>query len=153
MDTDNRYFIFRIDRQQYAVALSAVERVIRAVELIHLPKSPEFVLGLLNMHGRIMPVINIRHLFQAPERKMNADDQIVISKIASRPIAFIVDKVKGVFEFSRAQIDSAGQILPGMEECIRGVVKFNNTSAIIYDIERLFSQYDIMGLNNAIDGQ
>lgn len=153
MDIDNRYFVFRIDRQQYAVALSAVEKVIRAVELIHLPKSPEFVLGLLNMHGRIIPVINIRHLFQTPERRMKADDQIVISKIASRPIAFIVDKVEGVFEFSKSQIDIAGQILSGMEDCIKGVVKFNNTSAIIYDLDRLFSQYDIRRLGHATDGQ
>ena len=152
MNADNQYLVFGIDRQQYAVALSSVEKVIRAVELIHLPKSPEFVLGLINMHGRIIPVINIRLLFQVPERKMEVNDQIVISRIASRPVAFIADKVKGVFEFSPALIDTAGKILPGMENCIKGVVKFNSTSAVVSDLDRLFSRHDIMRLDDALDG-
>ena len=58
---------FNLDDQKYALFLSAVIRIIRVVEITSLPKAPEIVLGVINMHGQIIPVSNIRERFQLPQ--------------------------------------------------------------------------------------
>jgi purine-binding chemotaxis protein CheW len=63
MDTSSQYFVFSLEDQRYALALAAVLKVIRAVELTYLPEAPENLVGLLNLRGEIVPVLNIRARF------------------------------------------------------------------------------------------
>jgi len=139
----NDYFVFTIENQKYAVTLSAVEKVIRAVELIPLPSSPDILLGLINMREKIIPVVNIRKRFCLPIREVDIDDRIIISRISSRTVAFIVDTVEGVVSFSRDQLDEGGQIFPEMEHYIEGVGRINGDTVIIYNISKLLSARDI----------
>ena len=64
----NHIVVFTLDEQRYALHLLAVERVVRAVEVTALPEAPEIVLGVVNVKGRIVPVINVRRRFRLPER-------------------------------------------------------------------------------------
>lgn len=139
----NEYFVFRIEDQRYAVVLSAVEKVIRAVELIALPEAPEILLGLLNMRGRIIPVVNIRKQLRLPDREIEISDRIIISQVSSRTIAFIADTVEGVVTFSQDQLNKGDQIFPEMGQHIEGVGKIDNETIIIYNVYKLFSKQDI----------
>ncbi len=62
----NLYIVFTLDEQRYALHLSAVERVICVVEITPLPKAPEIVLGIINVGGQIIPVIDMRKRFRLP---------------------------------------------------------------------------------------
>ncbi|MBF8302857.1 MAG: cheW40H-4 [Candidatus Dadabacteria bacterium] len=63
MDKLNQLVVLTLDEQRYALHLSAVERIVRVVEVTPLPKAPEIVLGVVNVQGQIIPVINIRKRF------------------------------------------------------------------------------------------
>jgi purine-binding chemotaxis protein CheW len=74
----NRFFplvVFTLDARRYAVPLSTVERIIRAVEITPLPQAPEIVLGVINVQGRIIPVVNTRKRFRLPECDIRLSDQ------------------------------------------------------------------------------
>lgn len=60
--------VFRLDERRYALPLSVVERVIRAVEVTPLPKAPPIVLGAIDVQGRVVPVLNVRRRFLMPDR-------------------------------------------------------------------------------------
>lgn len=137
------YFVFRIDNQRYGVVLSTVEKVIRAVEITPLPDAPDYMLGLINMKGRIIPVVNIRAKFRLPDRKIEVNDRIIICCFAERNVAFFVDSVEGVFEFSGNRLESAVRMYPEMEQYILGVGKIDGSAVIIYDIQKLFSQREM----------
>ncbi len=139
----NQYFVFRIDKQRYAIMLSVVEKVVRAVELITLPECPETLLGLIDMGGRIIPVIDIRKIFKLPVRGIELNDRVIICEAPLRSAAFIVDEVEGVFDFSESI--TAGEIYPEMERFIDGVGRIGNDSVIIYNIDRLFFAEQIEG--------
>ena len=76
MKTQDQYLVFTIDEERYAMALSAVEKVIRTVELTSLPKAPEFLLGLINMKGKAIPVLDIRKRYNLPDREIRLDDRM-----------------------------------------------------------------------------
>ena len=143
LPTTNDYFVFKIEDQRYAVALSAVEKVIRAVELISLPEAPEILLGLINMMGRIIPVVNIRKHLRLPDREIEINDRIIISQVSSHTIAFIADTVEGVLMFSQNQLDKGDQIFPEMGQHIEGVGKIDNDAIVICNIYKLFFDQDI----------
>ena len=63
--------VFTRDNQKYALHLSAVETIIQAVEFTALPKAPKIVNGIVNFHGKIIPVFNIRKRFNLPDKETN----------------------------------------------------------------------------------
>ncbi len=139
MERSSQYFVFGLEDQRYALSLAAVLRVIRAVELTYLPNAPDNLVGLLNMGGEILPVLNIRRRFSLAHRHVEIDDRIVICKSGARTVAFITDMVVGVVELSSEAVDEAVRILPEMAPFIEGVGKLDDNTILIYDLDRLFS--------------
>lgn len=138
-----------LDEQRYALALAQVERVIRAVEITLLPKAPEIISGVINVRGKVIPVINVRRRFRLPERALSISDQIVISHTSRRAVALIVDEVNGIIELSGYPVMPAGEILPHMEY-VEGVVKLKDGLILIHDLDRFLSLEEEKTLNHAL---
>ncbi|MGA2642043.1 MAG: chemotaxis protein CheW, partial [Spirochaetia bacterium] len=103
--------VFTLDERLYGVRLSAVSRVVHAVEITPLPKAPPIVIGVINLGGRIIPVVNIRRRFRLPERELELTDQLVVARASrhdaqedgGRLLAFVVDAVIGVQDLPAAE--------------------------------------------------
>jgi purine-binding chemotaxis protein CheW len=134
----NQLVVFSLDEHYYALDLSAVERTERMVEVTPLPQAPEIVVGVINVRGRIIPVLNIRKRFRLPERPAALADQILMARTARRTIAFIVDAVQGVVEREDHEIIEPTSVLPGIEY-VKGVVKFADGMIFIHDLEGFLS--------------
>jgi len=150
MHREDRLVVFSLDGQRYALALTAVEKVVRAVEVTRLPKAPDIVLGIINVQGRVIPVINVRRRFRLPEREMALTDQIVIAHTARRPIALAVDEVAGVLEYPELESVAAQDILPGFEY-VEGVVKLDDGLVLIHDLDRFLSLEEEASLDQALE--
>ncbi len=146
MESKTPYFIFIIAEQRYATAVSAVEKVIRAVELNSIPQADDTICGLINMKGEIIPVMNIRKILHLPERKMGINDRIVFARTSAREIAFVVDTVEDVVELSPTGMDNARQNFPEMEHFLEGIGRFKDNTVFIYNLDKLFSDQNMKGL-------
>lgn len=87
------YLIFAIDDKKLAIELELVEQVYSAVEVTPLDGAPETVLGLLNVHGTIIVVLNVRKKLALRQRSIELSDQIIIVNIEERQLALLVDEV------------------------------------------------------------
>jgi purine-binding chemotaxis protein CheW len=150
MHREDRRMVFSLDGQRYALALAAVEKVVRAVEVTRLPKAPDIVLGIVNVQGRVIPVINVRRRFRLPEREMALTDQIVIARTARRPVALVVDAVAGVLEYPEQEAVEARDILPDVEY-VEGVVKLEDGLILIHDLDRFLSLEEEASLDQALE--
>lgn len=115
MNKLNQYVVFNLDEQRFALRLFNVERIIRAVEVTPLPKAPDVVLGVINVQGRIISVINIRKKFGLPERELNLSDQLIITQAAGRTVALVADAAGIVVESPEQEVIQAENIFPGIE--------------------------------------
>lgn len=138
MSRSNHYVVFSLDEQSFALHLSAVERVIRAVEVTPLPNVPGTVLGVFNVKGQIIPAFNTRKKFGLPEREMGLSDQLVVARARTRRVALAVDAVSGINESEEQEVVAAEKILPGMEH-IEGVVKLGGDLILIHDLDKFLS--------------
>jgi purine-binding chemotaxis protein CheW len=138
MSMSYQLLVFSLDGKRYAIHLQAVERGVPAVEITPLPEGPDIVTGVINVHGRVIPVLNIRRKFRLHERDMDLNDNIVIVKGSKWTVAFAVDSVEGVIERRQEEIIPAETILPDMEYT-EGVVKINDDIVFLHDIDKALS--------------
>ena len=134
----SRLVAFSLDDRRFAVPLSAVVRIERMVALTPLPKAPDIVTGIINFHGRVIPVVDIRSRFNMTPRPSELSDQLLILQTGERTIAFIVDFVEGVIDAFQDQCADAGSVLPIMEY-VKGVVKLEDGMVVIHDPDAFLS--------------
>jgi len=141
---------FSLDDRKFALYVSAVQRIIRVVEVTPLPKAPEIVAGIINLQGRIIPVFNIRMRFHLPGRDTELSDQMIIATTAKRTVVLMVDSVDDVIEIPEEKIIAAEQVLPELEY-VEGVMKTEGGMFLIHDLERFLSLHEEKTLNEAIE--
>ena len=121
------------------------------VDVTSLPRAPEIVLGVVNVQGRVIPVLNLRRRFRLPERGFALADQLIIARTARRPVALAADAVAGVLEYSAQQAVEAHDIVPGIEY-VEGVVKLADGLVLIHDLDKFLSLEEETALERAIGG-
>ncbi len=150
-DDRNRIVVFALDEPRYALSLSAVERVVRAVEITPLPNAPAIIQGAINVQGKIIPVVNIRERLRLPARDIKLEDHFIIARTQRRSVALVVDYVSEIREIAGHELESGGQSLPFVEY-LRGVVKTEENLILIYDIDTFLSLDEERMLDNALSG-
>lgn len=136
--TADQILVFTLDELAYALPLPTVVRVIHAVEIRHLPEAPEIITGIINVQGRIIPVIELRKRFGLEEREIDMDDRLVIVHTGKREVAILVDTVTGIRDLASGQLDQAKETL-SFAKYLKGVAKVDNELILIYDLEQFLS--------------
>lgn len=145
------YLIFIIDEQYFAVSASAVEHVIRAVQPAYPLDAPDLILGLINVSGDMVPLIDIRKQSGLPERSIRESDRIILSRACGFTLAFAVDAVTGVALLYPEPAIDPETIYPEMRGYISGVATFDHQTVFIYDIDTLIPQTTIEQAKQALE--
>jgi len=130
--------VFALDDQNYALRLDAVERIVLAVDVTPMPKAPEIILGMINVQGVVIPVVNIRRRFRIPDRETSPADRFILAKTIRRAVALVADSVLNVVEVSGDDIIAPNDIVPGTSY-IDGIVKLEEGIVLIHDLDKFLS--------------
>lgn len=149
MEKADQILVFSLGGHRFALTLLAVDRVVRVVAITPLPELPDFVLGVINVQGEVIPVIDVHRRFGLPQRDIALTDQLVIARTARRAMALRVDTVTEVIECPDHDRVAAERILPELEH-VKGVVKLEDGLVLIFDLERFLSLEADDALNRAI---
>lgn len=142
--------VFMLDDWKCALPLPSVERSYRAVAVTPLPGAPAKVMGIVNVHGVVHPVIDLRHCFRLPPRTLSPADHLVIGHTTRRYVALVVDSITGVIECARQEIAIADTILPGMEY-VSGIVRLKDGMILIHDLDNFLSLEEENVLDQALE--
>ena len=145
-----RAVVFRVDGQRYALPLSSVELVIRAVEVTPLPGAPHPVRGIIDVRGMVVPVLDMRRQLGLPEREIDPADQFVIARTARRTVALVMDEAEGVREWDRAAVTTFDDVNPGIRR-FQGVLTLDDGLVLIHDVERFLSADEARALDAAME--
>ena len=130
--------VFTLDEPRFAIYLSVVERVVQSVEITPLPNVSEIVLGVINVQGQIVPVLDIRKRLNLPQRNLSIDDQFILANTSSILVALCVDSVNNIHEIADQELVTAEKLQFG-SAYIRGVVKLENNLILICDLDQFLS--------------
>ena len=149
MNTTLLLVAFTLDEGHYALDLSAVERITQTVEITLLPEAPDIILGIINIKGKIIPVVNIRRRFRLSEKDIEPTNRLIIARTLKRTVALVVDVVLGVIETPEDRVVKADTVLPGLDY-VQGVVKMEDGMILIHDLNKFLSLEEEQTLDTAI---
>ncbi len=143
------FVVLRLDKTRFALQASAVERIVPAVEITPLPQAPAIVLGVVNVHGSLVAVIDFRHRFGLPHQEIALSNRLVIAHTATRTLALIADAVDDVVDYSTADITVPSTLVTGIEQ-ISGIAKHDGDITFIHDLECFLAAGEAASLDLAL---
>ncbi len=127
--------------EHYGVPISQVQEIIRVGAITKVPNTLPYMEGVINLRGRILPVLNLRKRLQLPERDITRDSRIVVTEIGTKVIGLLVDTVSHVIKVPAGFVDSPpDEILEVDTDYITGVGKLNDRIVILLDLGRLLQR-------------
>lgn len=135
---------FQLGGEQYGIDIMEVEGMVKVEEVRQIPHAPDYVEGIFNLRGEIIPVINLHRRFHLRRPELSEEDQLlsgfVIISIDSTHLAVVIDRVSRVVTVQRTDIQPPPQMISGIgAEYIQGVVQQDEGYLIILDIRKLFN--------------
>ena len=133
--------LFSVGGMKHALPLSGVERVELAAEVTQLPEAPHVVIGALNVRGQVLAVLSMRRRLHLPERRVRAEDWIIIVQSSRRRLVLVVDAVMGVMPSRRSDFTIAEALSEGLG-CVAGALRSDDGIVLIHDLELFLSEED-----------
>ncbi len=134
---------FSIGEEEFGVDILRVREIIRMLEITRVPRAPEFVEGVINLRGSVIPIIDLRKRFRLLAKENDKDTRIVVISIDNMTVGFIVDSVSQVLRIPANTIEPTPPVVAGVDsEYIEGVGKLEDRLLILLDLDRLLSSED-----------
>jgi len=131
---------FKIGEEEFGVDILKVQEINRMLEVTRVPNAPEFVDGVINLRGKVIPVIALRRRFGMERKESDKNTRIVVVELEGKVVGFVVDAVSEVLRIPRSLIEAPPAIVAGIEaEYITAVGKLEDRLLILLDLERVLS--------------
>lgn len=137
---------FRLDSEQYALDIARVHEVLRLMPVTHVPQMPDFVLGVINARGNIIPVFDFRRKFGLGSKALDEKSKIIVVDAREAPACFIADELLDNVKIERSSIAPAPHDrLKIPQECVAGISRMDERVITILDLDKMYelAQEDI----------
>jgi purine-binding chemotaxis protein CheW len=145
------YLTFRLDQEEYGIDILKVQEIRGYEPPTRVANAPDFIKGVVNLRGTIVPIVDMRLKFNCSKAEYNAFTVVIILNLRSRIVGVVVDSVSDVMELPAESIKAAPEIDSVIDSAaVLGLGSLGDRMLILLDIERLMSAPD-MGLVSAPD--
>ena len=148
-DATREVLVFVIGKEEYGVDILKVQEIRGYDKVTALPSAPDFLKGVVNLRGTIVPVIDMRIKFKLPDPRYDSFTVVVILKLSSRVIGIVVDAVSDVVRLAAADVKDPPRLGSVVDSSyLTGVATLNERMVLLLDIEKLLSSGDLALLDN-----
>ena len=132
---------FRLDKEEYGVEVLKVREIIRMVNITSMPNTPHFVEGIINLRGKVIPIISMRKKFGLMDAENDQHTRVIIMDVSGELIGFTVDSVSEVIRVSAGEIQPSPSVAAGGigQEYIAGVINHADRLLVLLNLEMMFS--------------
>lgn len=133
---------FHLNNEEYGVEVLKVREIIRMVNITHMPNTPDYVEGIINLRGKVIPIISMRRQFGLMATENNSQTRVMIMDIGGELLGFTVDSVSEVIRISANEIQPSPTVAAGGvgQEYISGVINHDNRLLVLLNLDLMFSK-------------
>ena len=145
----SQYVVFVIEGEEYCIEILNVQEIIRMVPVTWLPRRAEYIVGVINLRGEIIPVLDLRIKFGLPRKNYTKFTRILIGQVGEKQVGMVVDGVNEVVSVPAENIEAA----PGMvsraksSEYIKGIAKLDERVIIMLSLEKVLAHEEIIAMS------
>ena len=133
--------LFELGQEIYGVDISVVYEIIRMQPITKVPKAPFFVEGVINLRGRIIPIVDMRKRFGLPKAEQNRDNRIMVLESGGQNIGVIIDAVTEVLRIPSDSIEPPSNIVvSAASDYLLGIAKHDKSMIILLDMDRVLAK-------------
>lgn len=141
---------FKLDEEEYGVDVLKVREIIRMPSITRVPNTPHYVEGVINLRGKVIPIMSIRRRFGLGEVENDKSTRIMVMDVDGELMGFIVDSVSEVIRISEKEIQPPPPVATSGvdQECMSGVINQPERLLVLLDLEKMSSREDRKMLSN-----
>lgn len=143
----NQFVTFSIDEEEFGIEILKVQEIIGYTKPTHMPNAPEFVSGVINLRGVVIPVIDLRKKFNLPQKDYDTFTVILVVQVSKKTVGIIVDSVSDVLSLADKDIQPAPEFDKFQTEYLKGMGKLGEKLVILLDIDKILSYEEYKKLN------
>lgn len=149
---NNKYLLFRLGEEVYGINIMSVTDIIEIQKITEVPEMPNYIRGVINLRGQVIPVMDLRLRFRMDFRDYDDRTCIVIVNINENPLGFIVDTVSEVQDIPQKQIDPAPNFKSdsAKDKYILGLGKIENEVRILLDVEKIATHEELERVHESL---
>ena len=141
---------FKVDNEEFAVDILKVQEINKMIDITRIPNAPPFVEGVINLRGKIIPIVDLRKRLGFAGKDYDKSTRIIVIELDGMVLGFIVDSVSEVLRISDATVEPPPSLVAGVEsDYIEGVGKLDNRLLILLELRKIFSDSDRKELERA----
>jgi len=141
---EGKYLTFVLNNEEYGLEILKVREIIGLMEITPVPQTPPFIKGIINLRGKVIPVMDLRLKFGMPETEYTKETCIIVVNIDNRLMGIIVDTVSEVLDINAKDIEPAPSLGSSIKtDFILGMGKIKGKVKILLDIDRVMSIEEI----------
>lgn len=134
---------FKIGNEEFGVDILNVQEINKMTQITRVPNAPDFVEGVINLRGRIIPVIDLRTRLKLDKKEHDKDTRIIVVEISNKTVGFIVDAVKEVLRVPVSITEAPPEIVTGIDsEFIKSVGKLDDRLLILIDLNKIITNVE-----------
>ena len=142
--TEGKFLTFVLNDEVYGIEILKVREIIGLMDVTSVPQTPDYMKGVINLRGKVIPVIDLRLKFSMPEEEHTQETCTIVVEVDNTSIGIIVDKVSEVMEIKGDEIEAAPQFGQGIDtNFIMGLGKTKETIVILLDIAKVLSAEEL----------
>jgi len=136
---------FRLGNEEFGIDILKVQEINRMVDITKVPQAPHYCEGIINLRGKVIPVINMRKKFGLDSEEWNRSTRILVCDVDGNIVGMVVDSVEEVLKIPKSTIEPAPEIVSSVNaDYIKGIAKLENRLLIFLDIGKIASEFSQM---------
>lgn len=152
MEKDLQVVGFRIGNETFGVRIGSVREIVRVPEITSVPSAPDTVEGVINLRGKIIPVMDLRKRFGHVDIQPDKKNRILVVELQNKLIGLIVNAASEVLKIPPSEIEAPGSVFAeGESSYVTGVGKLKGRLIILLDVSKLLRQQEVKKLEEAAD--
>jgi purine-binding chemotaxis protein CheW len=146
----SQFLTFILGSEEYGIDILKVQEIRGYTSVTAIPNTPDYIKGVMNLRGAVVPVVDLRTKFGLPETEYNKFTVIIVVMVGKRIAGLVVDAVSDVLNIGRAEIEPPPELESGVDASfITGLAKAAEKLILLLDIERLMGATDVGALTQA----
>jgi purine-binding chemotaxis protein CheW len=152
MEKDLQVVGFRIGNETFGVRIASVREIVRVPEITAVPSAPDTVEGVINLRGKIIPVMDLRKRFGHVDIQPDKKNRILVVELQNKLVGLIVNAASEVLKIPPSEIEAPGSVFAeGESSYVTGVGKLKGRLIILLDVGKLLHQQEVKKLEEAAD--
>jgi len=135
----NQYLLFLVNNQQFAIEIANINKIIDYVEPVKVPETAEYMLGVIELNEKILPVISLSQRLFGKENMKSNINRVIVLNWSGKQIGYVVEDIIGIKNFDLNQVEIANRDLEITRDYIYGYIKNEKDVIIILDNDKLFT--------------